>query len=391
MAKRKDCILFATADWDTPYWTNKQHTAKQLAEKGYHVLYIESVGLRAPNLTSGRDISRIWKRLQRGLATPRQVHNNIWVLSPLLFPFKHHWPLVRLVNQGILRWAINRFVKKYAFVMPMVWTYHPFILESLPTQPIGSIIYHCVDDLSAVPGVDAEAFNHEEQRLLIRSNAVFTTSPVLRDKCAAYNSNIHDFPNVVDADHFGRALQRGHHPIDMSQIPKPRIGYIGVLSDFKVDFALILAIATRKPEWQWIFIGDEREGQHSPLVQKLYDLPNIHFLGYRQYNLLPDYLEGFNVAVLPTLINDYTQAMFPMKYFEYLAAGVPVVSTPLDFTRHHNAGLKVGSDVDSFIQAIEYQLDRGKLTPDEATLYVGENTWSTRLGKMLECVADCKQ
>jgi glycosyltransferase involved in cell wall biosynthesis len=220
----------------------------------------------------------------------------------------------------------------------------------------------------------------------MRADVVFTTSPVLRDKCAAHNSNVHDFPNVVDAGHFGRALQPGQLPDDLAAIPQPRIGYIGVLSDFKVDFDLALAVARRKPEWHWVFIGEEREGQHNILVRQLRELSNVHFLGYRQYHQLPEYLRGFDAALLPTLINEYTRAMFPMKYYEYLAAGVPVVSTPLDFTRHHNAGLEVGSDADSFITAIERQLRHGRLNAEQVSKYVGENTWDARLNKMLKYI-----
>jgi glycosyltransferase involved in cell wall biosynthesis len=90
-----------------------------------------------------------------------------------------------------------------------------------------------------------------------------------------------------------------------------------------------------------------------------------------------------NVGVLPTLLNDYTRSMFPMKFFEYLAAGLPVVSTPLDFAKEPRAGLQVGGDASEFIAAIEKQLARGKLAPQEAKDAVGPNTWEQRLNKML--------
>lgn len=381
-----DCLLFSTADWDTPYWTNKQHTAHHLAQQGIRVLYVESVGLRAPNLASGRDLARIWKRLLRSFRAPRPVENGVWVLSPLVIPFKHQWSLIRTVNQGLLRWSIRYFLKAQSFIHPMVWTYHPFMLEAVDGISTGPLVYHCVDDLSAIPGIDTEAFIREEQRLLAAANVVFTTSPALRDKCGVYNSNVHDFPNVADAEHFSQALRQGNLPADMVPIPEPRIGYVGVLSDFKVDFQLLLDVARQKPEWQFVLIGEEREGQSSPLVRQLQTLPNVHFLGYRPYEMLPSYLRGFNVALLPTLLNEYTRAMFPMKYFEYLAAGVPVVATPLEFTQHHLAGLEVGYDAKSFEKSIQRQLQRGKLTPQEVANFVGENTWGERLKKMLNQV-----
>ena len=379
----KDCILFSTADWDTPSWTNKQHTTRHLALQGYRVLYIESVGLRAPTM-NGQDLSRIWKRLKRSLRPPCLVEPGVWVISPLAIPFKQHWPLMRKINQSCLSLRIKLFMLRQGFKLPLVWTYHPFMLETIAPLSYGSLVYHCVDDLSAVPGVDSVAFNTEEQRLLHKCQAVFVTSVALKEKCQAFNSNTHYFPNVVDLEHFSKAHLELAIPADLEKIPKPRIGYVGTLSDFKVDFSLIYNVAVNKPEWHWVLMGEEREGQHSPWVDKLRAMSNIHFLGHRSYEELPNLLRGIDVGTLPTLLNDYTRSMFPMKYFEYLAAGVPVASTPLEFTLHNHAGLEIGHEVTSFSQAIQEQLQRGKLTRHEAVRHVGENTWDTRLRGMLK-------
>lgn len=381
----QDVILFSTADWETPYWTNKQHTARQMALQGFRVLYIESIGLRAPNM-SGRDLRRMWQRLRRGLRAPRLVEPNVWVLSPLAIPFRQSSGLVRAINQGWLRLRIRLFMRRQRFDTPLVWTYHPFVRETIAALPHGPLVYHCVDDLSALPGVDAAGFNQEEKRLLADCAVVFVTSLALKAKCEPFNANTHYFSNVADLDHFGRAQQPGPVPADLAGIPTPRIGYVGALSDFKIDFALIHGVAQARPDWHWVVIGAEREGQHSPLVDALRALPNVHFLGDKPYADLPDYLRGFDVGTLPTLINDYTRSMFPMKYFEYLAAGVPVVSTPLEFTKHHQGGLQIAQGSSDFEQAITVQLGRGRFDVAEANSLVEENTWAHRLKKMLRLV-----
>jgi len=308
------------------------------------------------------------------------------VLSPLVFPFRHEHPYVRACNQGLLRRSIRRFMRNQSFERPIVWSYHPFILETIRSFNISSLIYHCVDDMSAIPGIDTNSFNTEERRFLSKANLTFVTSQALFDKCSEYNAHTHYFPNVADASHFSRALDRGEIPADLQKIPQPRIGYVGVLSDFKVDFILLRDLAERKPQWHFVLIGEEREGQSSPVVQHLRTLANVHFLGYRAYHVLPDYLRGFDVALLPTLLNDYTRAMFPMKYFEYLAAGLPIVSTPLEFTRNVGAGIEIGMDAEGFEHAIEKQLRRGKMTASRASDCVGENTWDARMDRMLELV-----
>lgn len=384
-----DCLLFATADWDTPYWTNKQHTAAHLAQAGWRVLYVESIGLRAPKIGSGTDWARIARRLWRGLSGPRKVAEGLWVFSPLVIPFRHDHPVIRGLNRFLLGGTLQRFMTRQRFNRPMVWTYHPYVLDLLdqlhadPATATGPLVYHCVDDLSAIPGIDADAFNAEERRLLQRADCVFTTSPALHAKCSAHHERVHDFPNVVDAEHFGRARLPGDLPGDLQSIPSPRLVYVGALSDFKVDFPLLEQVARAHPQWQVVLIGEEREGQADPQLASLAQLPNVHRLGHRPYQRLPDYLRGMDVGLLPTRINDYTRSMFPMKYFEYLAAGVPVVSTPLEFTRDHAHGLAIGADAIGFAEAVAAQLRRGRLTDNEVASFVGENTWLHRLNKML--------
>lgn len=384
--EHKDFILFSTADWDEPYWTNKQHTASHLAAAGHRVLYIESVGLRTPNLASGRDLGRMWRRLKRSLRGPRRVRDSVWVYSPLIIPFKHQWSLVRFVNQGILRTTISLFAACKKFQRPVIWTYHPFMLESLPKLDNRALVYHCVDDLSVIPGIDPEGYRLEEARLLSESDVVFATSQALYDHCSHLNTNTHFFPNVADLEHFSSAQLEGSVPQDLANIPEPRLGYIGVLSDFKVDFDLVYEVAKTKPEWQWVFVGEEREGQSNSVVEQLRPLANVHFLGRRDYNQLPEYMRGLSLGMLPSVINQYTRSMFPMKYFEYLAAGLPVVATALDFTNTYTAGMRVASNSDEMILAIEKQLQRGRYNQRESRVFVGENTWDQRLKKMLSYI-----
>lgn len=390
-----DCILFSTADWKTPYWTNKQHTATFLAESGWRVLYVETVGLRAPNLANGRDLNRLIKRLIRGLKAlvlgPERVSDNLWILPPLALPAMHHIAGARSINQSLLRSTISRFLKRHHFEKPLIWTYHPYVGEVLKGVSTGNLIYHCVDDLAAIPGVDAIAFNREEVNLLKKCKAVFTTAAALQEKCLRYNANTYFLPNVVDEIHFGRARSPGKIPSEMEAIPQPRLVYHGVLSDFKVNAELLQEVFIARPDWSLVLIGDERVGQSDPALNRLRQMANVHFLGYRPYELLPDYLRGMSVGLLPTVLNDYTRSMFPMKFYEYLASGLPVVSTPLDFTRKGHPFLKVGSDASEFCAAIANQLKRGKLDANEVAIAVGENTWTMRLKKMLDLARETKE
>jgi len=382
-----NCLLFSTADWDTPYWTNKQHTSVQLSKMGYRILYIESIGLRSPRMDV-RDLKRISRRLIRGLMPPKQMLRNVWVLSPLTIPFMQASRLVQKINQQILKSSIRRFMVAHRFHAPLIWTYHPFVASAIEIADRGPIVYHCVDDLSSVPGIDKCNYNSVERQLLEKCNFVFVTSVALKAKCDPYNANVHFFPNVVDIGHFSKAhIGSSQLPDDMTNIPYPRIGYVGALSDFKIDFALILIVVQARTDWNWVFIGAEREGQRCPIVQELRSLKNVHFLGDKPYAELPDYLCRLDVGVIPSLLNEYTKSMFPMKYFEYLAGGVPVVSTPLEFTKTYNDGLLVAENPSGFEVAIEAQIKRGRLSKSESEKMVAENTWEGRQRKMMHIIS----
>jgi glycosyltransferase involved in cell wall biosynthesis len=392
MLKPESCLLFSTADWDAPYWTNKQHIAALLGKRGTQVLYIESVGLRAPRVSSGKDWSRLSKRLVTGfrslLIGPRHVQPNIWVLSPLTIPFKHEHAWVRWFNKSLLQLQIKHFLAVRKLKNPLIWTYHPFLLDVLKGIGVGKLVYHCVDDLSAVPGIDAAAFQAEEVRLLKQANVVFATAPALAEHCEHYNHNTHYLSNVVDAKHFGQALNAGTIPNDLALIPEPRLVYHGVLSDYKIDLQLLLDVASSNSKWSFVFIGEEPEGQRNPLILHLSHLPNVHFLGYRSYEVLPNYLRGMQIGLLPSLINDYTRGMFPMKYYEYLAAGLRVVSTRLAFLSHIKLNAYVADSAKAYANSIQEALHLKKYSIDEIKLIIDCNTWESRLNKMMSILSE---
>jgi glycosyltransferase involved in cell wall biosynthesis len=347
--------------------------------------------MRSPKVSSIKDWGRLWNRLRKGLGSmllgAREHSPRIYVLSPLLVPAGHRFGWIRGLNRLLLRNAIVRALRQHSLEMPLIWTYHPFMLDAIDGLRTGPLLYHCVDDLAAIPGVDSESFRAAERQLLIRADTIFATAPSLVEHCKQYNSNTHYLPNVVDAAHFGQALKPGPIPKDLALISEPRLVYHGVLSDFKVDFRLLLDSARLRPDWSWVFIGEEREGQKNLLVAELQTLPNVHFLGYKPYAELPNYLRGIQVGLLPSLINDYTRGMFPMKYFEYLAAGIPVVSTALEFTKEYLGDMEVAVDQTAFIEAVDRQLKRGKISLTTSESLVASNTWTARLHKMIRIIS----
>ena len=387
------CILFATADWDEPYWTNKQHCAKTLASLGVKVLYVESIGLRSPKPNSPKDIKRILGRIKKAaysyLVGPSKGSEGVYVVSPLAIPGIGSSAIRAKVNTWLLDILVKTSTKKLRFRNALVWAYHPLIGSCLDMPQVSRALYHCVDDLSAVPGIDAEDFRQAEVKFIKQVNCCYVTAPNLLKKCIPYNSSTQYLANVVDIEHFSQAEgSKKECPIPLRAIPEPRIAYHGVLSDFKVDFSLLIECAQMRPNWSFVVIGEEREGQRDPLVVKLRRLKNVYFLGYIPYKDMPSYLNNMNVGILPSLINQYTKSMFPMKFYEYIATGLPVVSTPLDFTKSVGAGLLISENAAGFVDALRVQLEKGRLSKKETEKIIGDNTWRARTLKMLKSVEE---
>lgn len=377
-----DIILLSTADWDNPFWTNKQHVAVELARMGHRVLYINSLGLRRPS-ASASDLKRIVRRLFKAARAPQKISENLWVWSPIVLPW-HNKPVVRRLNRALLSAGLWAWSSTLKFKQPWLWTYNPLTTEFFDLTKFSCRIYHCVDEIKAQPGMPVELLEATEKDLVQQSDIVFTTSPKLTETRKYWNGNTHFFPNVADYHHFNDALDSDTViPADLDALPQPRIGFIGALSGYKVDFKLIRQIAEAHPDWSVVLIGEVGEGDPWTDSTLLEDLDNLHLLGPRAYKELPSYLKGIDVAVLPNHINEYTDAMFPMKFPEYLAAGCPVVSVDLKALRDFSHVVVTARTPEGFIAAIEQTLS-GDAPPLEERLNVArEHTYKIRTQRML--------
>ncbi len=138
-----------------------------------------------------------------------------------------------------------------------------------------------------------------------------------------------DAPNVADTELFSRALAPGRIDPALAELPAPRIVFTGAIVSIKLDMALLVALARLRPSWSFALVGPVGPGDPLTDVSALEAEPNIHLLGHRPYARLPDVLRGADAGLIPYLRNELTGSIFPMKVYEYLAAGLPVVSTPL--------------------------------------------------------------
>ena len=350
-----DVVMLATADWDHPFWTNKQHVACSLAQLGHRVLYIESLGLRPPRLER-QDLGRVLRRLRRGLMPPRRVMPGVWVWAPLVIPAATSALLVWL-NQQLFNGMLALWRRWLGFTPDLLWTYNPLTGQwfNLAETGFGKLVYHCVDDLTAQPCMPADLIRAQEEWLCRNCDQVFVTSPELLRTRGQYTSKIRYWPNVADVNHFAQARQRFLPvPEELRALPPgPRLGFIGAVSGYKLDLALLSCLASHRPDAQIVLIGRVGEGDPGTDLTALQRFANVHLLGPRSYQSLPGYLRGFDLALLPCPLNAYTRSMFPMKFFEYLAAGVPVVATALPALQEYASLATICAETSDFLAAVD--------------------------------------
>jgi UDP-galactopyranose mutase len=235
----------------------------------------------------------------------------------------------------------------------VAWYYTPMMLPfSRHLTPVCTV-YDAMDELANfrfAPPMLLEL----ERELLERSDVVFTGGYSLYESKKQKHGNVHPFPSSVDRAHFAKARGTVSEPADQAGIARPRLGFYGVI-DERIDLELIAAVADARPDWQLIMVGPVVKISEEELPRRA----NIHWLGGRSYDELPAYLSGWDVALMPFAINAATRFISPTKTPEYLAAGVPVVSTPIrDVKRHYErvAGVRIAGTADQFIAGCEAQL-----------------------------------
>ena len=382
----QDIVLMSTADWDHPFWTNKQHTAQALVKLGFRVLYIDSLGSRKLRLKQTKDLKRVWQRVQRLFSKPREVGENLWVWSPCVLPV--NFEKLSWLNRILFSVLLKYWIKKLSFCpKPLFWTYNPLSFLYVSQKDFSQVVYHCVDNIAEQPGAFAELIQSKEKQLFKQANYVFVTSRALEQSAQSYSKNLYYFPNVVDFEHFHQACLDIAVPADLQKIPHPRAGFIGAISAYKVDLELLSAVAIALPGVSFVLIGAIGEGDPDTEVDQLLKLPNVYFLGPRSYDKLPHYLKGLDVCLIPAKINEYTKAMFPMKFFEYLAAGKSIVATDIHAIREYKGVYSVASDADDFAKKIMSEIENNDVKVMQERLALAKkNTYLTRTKNMLECI-----
>ncbi len=353
MIEGKDIICFSN-DWDGDP-LSKKHIMQRLAKRN-RILWVNSLGNRNPT-ASAQDFKRVLKKLKDFARGSRRVENGIHVFSPLAIPF-HGNAAARWINRRALRWALRRACRKLGFRNPITWTFVPASADVAGDLGERTLVYHCVDENSGFTGTDKAAITNLERRLMEKSDCVIVSSSPLLETKRQHNQNTFLVTHGVDVPHFRMACDlETEVPEDVKTLRRPVIGFFGLIADW-VDLDLIRSLAHARPDWTFVLIGKVVTD-----TRALQSLKNVHFLGQKPYQLLPAYAKAFDIAILPFVMNELTLAANPLKLREYLAAGLPVVSSAIPEAEKLKHVLHVARDRAHFLELIRQIIESGKTGP----------------------------
>jgi UDP-galactopyranose mutase len=263
----------------------------------------------------------------------------------------------------------------------VAWFYSPPALPLRDALDHRATVFDCMDELSAFRFAPPELV-HREAELLRVADLVFTGGPSLYRAKKDRHPNVHCFASSVDARHFGRARDGLPEAADQARLPRPRLGFFGVI-DERFDVPLLDALARAHPEWQLVMVGPVVKIDERTLPRH----PNIHYFGQRGYDQLPAYLAGWDVCLLPFARNEATRYISPTKTLEYMAAEKPIVSTPItDVAEPYGHVVYLGDTPQAFLAACERALAAGAAEraarAEQMRAILAQTSWDATAGAM---------
>jgi glycosyltransferase involved in cell wall biosynthesis len=369
-------VFFSSLDWGHT-WQRPQQLATRLGRHG-RVLYVEPLGLRPPR---ARDLSRALRRLstRAPIAQPRDATGSLEVCrAPLAYLPLPGSRLADRLNGRLLARRVQRWLRTAGGGAPILWIGVPSggVVEAARRLPSRWLAYDCLDRFDLFhPG--AAAIVRSEQTIARRADVVFAASADLFERMRGLNPRVRLVRNAADYSHFA-AGRTAPAPEAIARLPRPIVGYVGEIAAW-FDADAVSKLARRHPSWSVVLVGP-RASRACALASEA----NVHHLGRIEYEELPRYVAHFDVCLLPFKVDALTSAASPVKLYEYLAAGKPVVSTPLKEVLPFRDLVTI-ADPGQLDAAVEVCLAKGAdpaLAPRRAAV-ASQNTWDHRVATIL--------
>jgi UDP-galactopyranose mutase len=366
---RQSILVFSHLRWDFVF-QRPQHIISRLAEN-YRVYYFEEPEAGAP---------RQYLQVSEPMPNVHVCRPHSTIASPGFHD--DQIPVLQRMLQDLLT---REQIEDYA-----VWFYSPMALPLIQDLTPSAVVYDCMDELAAFRNAPRQLLQRESALLKI-ADVVFTGGPSLYRAKRDRHSSVHCLPSSVDAAHFGRARDgTQEHPLQ-SALPRPRLGYFGVI-DERLDLQLIDALAEARPQWQIAMVGPHAKVDPGTLPRRA----NIHYFGQQPYEDLPLFVSGWDVCLQPFALNDATRFISPTKTLEYMAAERPIVSTPItDVVVPYGNIVYVANGPDAFVAACDRAMHadaaerRERIGRMRATL--AKTSWDQTADRMRRLLEEAKR
>lgn len=361
--KNYDLIVFSHLRWE--FVTQRpQHIVSRLSTS-HNILFIEEP-IR-------------YTKSDRGTARELKVSPRLTVVQP------------RISSENMIE-ELSNFIKKYIYgtkvKKPILWFYSAMFSPILDVISPRLVVYDCMDELASFKNAPKELVSRENF-LLSKADIVFTGGKSLYESKNKVHDNVYCFPSSVDATHFKKSFKKSTSvPDDLLKIKKPIVGFYGVL-DERLDTDLLREIATLAPYISFVLIGPLAKIEQTDLP----NLVNIHYLGARTYQELPQYLKGFDIAMMPFALNEATTYISPTKTLEFMAALKPIISTPIkDVVRDYKKEIAIVQNSREFILAIKNLLNETPQQKDKRqrmqTSIINNNSWDKTTFQMKKIIRE---
>ncbi len=370
-------VYFGMSPWQAMWKSRHQLMARFSADMP--VLYVEPwVGLRALR-TGNTRLARVLTDIGSGVE-----HH---APNVAVFPGKAHLPVSHSPTLGGItrkRWlrAVRRAMRAAGIQRPIIWVSKPEMRFIADFFDDAFTIYHVVDEYGGYTGLQGEqreALAQAEASLLDKVDLVIVASPELQAAKQGPGRSLLVLENGVEPLEYAAAREQQQEPADLADIPRPRLGYSGLIGK-RLDLELLRAAAERRPDCSLVMIGkvDPRECEAG--LAGLQSLPNVYLLGEKPASEVASYVVGFDVGLLPYAINLETEHISPIKMYEYWAAGVPVLSTAIPAARRHDFAVHVADDRESFVEALDALLRRAPGEDSQRLIDIAaDNSWQSRV------------
>ena len=378
-----DILCFSSTDWDG-IWGSRQQVMSRLAARGHRVLFVEQLaGLehfcRYPDLRWRR-----WRRWREGL---REVKPNLWIWAPPpLLPGRYYMPAIARLNAKFVESWIASYLERLGMIQPVLWLYQPEHAPLMGKFGERMAVYHCIDEFAAgIQGRKRRTIVNLEADLLACAEVVFANSRLTYENKRKLNPNTYRIPSAADVEHFAQAMESALpvHPA-IAALAHPIAGYLGTINN-RLDIKLLTGVAAHLTDWQFVFVGQVQPW--SVGLHPLQKLPNVHFPGWFPFAEMPALIKGMDVCLLPYVDSELARYRSPLKLYEYLAAGKPVVSTDHPEVREFSRLVEIASAAEDFADAVVRA--KGEDSPERQRQRVElsqQHSWDHRVDEMEQLI-----